>query len=94
MRITSDQKEYDFYEPALKQLRPVIMLKKRLYLRRFLAIQRLLRLYANQSTNFWTIASRFFIIEPAFYEHDKNHKFDNSKTYKNLFFNGVAFYFI
>ena len=25
-------------------------------------------------------ASRFFIIEPAFCERDKNHKFDNFKT--------------
>ena len=59
-----------------------------------LYIRRLLRLFANYSTNFWTTASRFFIIEPAFCEHDKNHKFDNSKTQKNLFFNEVAFYFI
>ena len=33
--------------------------------------------------------SRFFIIEPAFYKRDKNHKFDNFKTI--LFFNEVAF---
>ena len=42
-------------------------------------------------------ASRFFIIEPAFSERDKNHKFDNFKTpvkLKNLFFGEVAFYFI
>ena len=86
MRITSDQNEYDFYKY-------VIMLKKRLYLKRFITSRRLLRLSASYSTNFWTTASRFFIIEPAFCEHDKNHKFDNSKTHKNLFFNEVAFYF-
>ena len=34
-------------------------------------------------------ASRLFIVEPAFYEHDKNHKFDHFKTHKNLFFNEV-----
>ena len=50
--------------------------------------------YANYSTNVWTTASRFFTIEPAFCEGDKNHKFDNFKTHKNLFFNEVAFYFI
>ena len=43
--------------------------------------------------------SRFFLIEPAFCERDKNHKLDNFKTipcwtHKNLFFNEVAFYFI
>ena len=54
----------------------------------------LLRLFANYSTNFWTTASRFFMIEPAFCERDKNHKFDNFETHKNLFFNEAAFYFI
>ena len=39
-------------------------------------------------------ASRFFIVEPAFRERDKNHKFDNFKTQKNLFFNEVPFYFV
>ena len=70
------------------------MLKKRLYLRRFLASRRLLKLFANYCTNFWTTAFRFFIIEPTFCEHDKNHKFGYFKTHKNLFFNEVAFYFI
>ena len=56
------------------------MLKKRFYLRRFLASRRLLKLFANYSTNFWTTASRFFIIEPTFCERDKNHKFDHFKT--------------
>ena len=37
-------------------------------------------------------AFRFFIIEPAFYERDKNHKFENFKTHKNLFFNEITFY--
>ena len=36
------------------------------------------------------IGSRFFIIELAFCERDKNHKFDNFKTPKNHFFNEVA----
>ena len=70
------------------------MLKKIVYFRRFLSSRLLLRLFANYSTNFWTTASRFFIIELAFNEHDKNHKFGNSKTHKNLFFNEVTFYFI
>ena len=39
-------------------------------------------------------ASRFFIVEAAFCERDKNHKFDNFKAHKNLLFNEVAFYFI
>ena len=30
-------------------------------------------------------ASRFFIVEPAYCESDKNHKFDNSKTEQSLF---------
>ena len=43
-------------------------------------------------------ASRFFIVEPAFYERDKNHKFEKFKiipclTHNNLFYNEVAFYF-
>ena len=70
------------------------MLKKRLYFRRFLSSGRLLRLFANYFTNFWPTASRFFIIEWGFDEHDKDHKFGNSKTHKNLFFNEVTFYFI
>ena len=67
---------------------------KRDSLKRFLASRRLLRLFTNYSTNSWTTASRFLITEPAFCEHDKNHKFDNSESHKNLFFNEVAFYFI
>ena len=39
-------------------------------------------------------ASRFFIVEPGSCERQKNHKFDNFKTHKNLFLNEVAFYFI
>ena len=39
-------------------------------------------------------ASRFFIVEVAFCERDKNHKFDNFKAHKNLLFNEVVFYFI
>ena len=74
------------------------MVKKRLYRRHFLAKflrkRLLLRVLANYSTHFWTTASRFFIIEPAFCECDKNHEFDNFKTNKNLFFNEVAFHFI
>ena len=74
------------------------MVKKRLYRRHFLAKflrkRLLLRVFANYSTHFWTTASRFFIIEPAFCECDKNHEFDNFKTNKNLFFNEVAFHFI
>ena len=46
----------------------------------------LLRLFANYSTDFWLTASRFFIIELAFCERDKDHKFENFKTHKNLFF--------
>ena len=57
----------------------------------FLRRRLLLRLFANYSTNFWTTASRFYIIEPAFCEHDKNHKFDSFKTRKNLFFNESRF---
>ena len=37
-------------------------------------------------------ASRLFIVEPAFCERDKNHKFDNFKIHKNLFFNEVLHY--
>ena len=37
MRIASYPNEYGFYEKVLKRLRPVTMLKKRLYLRHFLA---------------------------------------------------------
>ena len=55
------------------------MLKRRLYLSRFLVS------FSNYSTNFWMTASRFFIVEPAFCESDKNHKFDNSKTEQSLF---------
>ena len=35
-----------------------------------------------------------FIVEPDFCERDKNHKFHTFRTYKNLFFNKVAFCFI
>ena len=38
-------------------------------------------------------AYKFFIVEPAFYERDKNHKFDSFKIHKNLFFNEDVFYF-
>ena len=61
---------------------------------KFLRKRLLLRLFANYSSNFWMAAFRFFIIEPAFYERDKNHKFENFKTHKNLFFNETAFYFV
>ena len=83
-----------------KYLKPVTMLKKRLYLWRFLtssvnfyittAFETLCELFYK----FLTTASRFFIIEPTFCEHDKNNKFNNFKTHNNLFFNKVAFYFI
>ena len=53
------------------------MLKKRPYLRRFLASRRLFRLFANYF--FWMSASRFVIIEPTFCERD------NFKTRKNFF---------
>ena len=88
-----------------RDLKPVTVLKKRLYLRRFLAsfvnfyIKRLLRLFANYYLNFWMTASRLFTIETTFCECDKNHEFGNFKTmpcstHKNLFFNEVAFYFV
>ena len=35
---------------------------------------------ANNFTNFWMTDSGNCIIEPAFCERDKNHKFDNFKT--------------
>ena len=60
----------------------------------FLRRQLHLRLFANCATNFWTTASRVFIIELAVCGRDKNHKFDDFKTHKNLFLNEVAFYFI
>ena len=37
-------------------------------------------------------ASRPFIVEPAFCERDKNHKLDNFKTHKNLFFRYCTVY--
>ena len=36
--------------------------------------------FSNYFTNLWMPASRFFVVEPAFCERDKNHKFDNFKT--------------
>ena len=80
MRIMSDQNEYDFS----KQLRSVNMLKRRLYLRRFLASFVNFETYfennfANYSTNFWMTVSKSFIIEPTFCEHDRNYKFHNFK---------------
>ena len=53
------------------------MLKKRLYLRHFLASRRLMRLFANYF--FWMRTSRFVIIEPTFCERG------NFKTRKNFF---------
>ena len=50
--------------------------------------------FSNYFTNLWMPASRFFVVEPAFCERDKNHKFDNFKAHKNLLFNEVVFYFI
>ena len=82
MRITSDQNEYEFS----KQLRPVNISYKRLYLRRFLEsfvnfyITTASETFCQLSTSFWMTASRFFFIEQAFCERDKNHKFDNFKT--------------
>ena len=60
------------------------MLKKRL--RCFLAslvnfyIATAFETLANYFINFWMTASGSFIIETAFCERDKNHKFDNFKT--------------
>ena len=80
MQTTSDQNESDFS----KQPRLVTMLKKRL--RCFLAsfvnfyIATAFETLANYFTNFWMTASGSFIIETAFCERDKNHKFGNFKT--------------
>ena len=91
MQITSYQNEYDFS----KQLILVNMFKKRLYLRRFLTsfinfyiktACETLRKLLNYSSNFWMTASRFIIVEPPFCERDKNRKFDNFTTHKNLLF--------
>ena len=81
MRITSGQNQYDFHEYLLKQLRPVIviMLKK-------MPCKSTPFEILCYSRNFLTTASRFFIIEPAFCEHDKNYKFDNSKTQNESLF--------
>ena len=71
------------------------MLKKGLYPRRFLAsfvnfcITTAFETFCESFFKFWMTASRIFIAEPAFCEHDKNHKFDNFKTHKNIFFNEV-----
>ena len=69
MQITSDQNKYDFS----KQLRLVTILKNFYIATAFEAL-------ANNFTNFWMTASGNCIIEPAFCERDKNHKFDNFKT--------------
>ena len=70
-----------------RYLKPVALLKKETLFQAFSYMfcefwrKRLfLRLFANYSSNFWITASRFFILEPAFCESDKNHKFDNFKS--------------
>ena len=94
MRITSDQNEYGFSKQPIL----VSMLKNKLFLRCFLTsfvdFYIMTAFETNYSSNFWMADSRFFIAELAFCECDKNHKFDNFKTHKNLFFNEVVFYFI
>ena len=99
IQVTSYQNEYDFS----KQLILVNMLKKRLYLRRFLTsfvnfyITTAFESFANYSSNFWLTASRFFLLlNRLFVNVIKNYKFDNFKTHKNLFFewSRVLFYLI
>ena len=50
----------------------------------------------NYSSNFWITASRFFIVELAFCEHDKNYKVDDFKnSHESLFsWSRVLFYLI
>ena len=43
---------------------------------------------------FGRLLQDFFIVEPAFCEREKNHKFDSFKSHKNLFFNEVEFYYV
>ena len=90
MQITSDQTEYNFSKQLM-----LVMLKKRLYLRRFLAsfvnfcITTAFEIFCELFLNFWMTTPRIFIVEPTFCERYKNHKFDNFKTHKNLFFDEV-----